>query len=153
MTLTIAQESPLSVDAATLLNGSEAALRAAYDITECSSYNAEELNTDNIRFFVARMGGSPVGCVALCAEDGYAEIKRLFTTPNVRGRGVAKALIAHLEEEARAAGMARILLESGSKLLAAVALYDALGYARRGPFGAYEQRDTTVFMEKALSPC
>ncbi|MEL7254148.1 MAG: GNAT family N-acetyltransferase [Pseudomonadota bacterium] len=150
MTLTIAQESPLSEDAATLLNGSEAALRAAYDINDCSSYNAEQLNADTIRFFVARLSGRPVGCVALCAEDGYGEIKRLFTIPDVRGQGVAKALVAHLEEAARAAGLPCILLESGSKLDAAVALYDAQGYIRRGAFGDYTQGDTTVFMEKRL---
>ncbi|MEO0371593.1 MAG: GNAT family N-acetyltransferase [Pseudomonadota bacterium] len=150
MTLTISQESPLTEEAATLLNGSEAALRVAYDINECSSYNAEQLNADTIRFFVARMHGRPVGCIALCAEDGYAEIKRLFTIPDIRGQGVAKALVAHLEQEARAAGLPCILLESGSKLDAAVALYDAQGYVRRGVFGDYHQGETTVFMEKRL---
>ncbi len=151
MTLTIAQESPLSEEAAALLSGSEAALREAYDITECCSYRGAELAAPNISFFVARLDGTAVGCVALCAEDGYGEIKRLFTVPQVRGQGVAKALVAHLEASAKAAAMPRILLESGSKLAAAVALYDAMGYTRRGPFADYAQGDTKVFMEKALS--
>lgn len=150
MTLTIAQESPLTEDAALLLSGSEAALRAAYDITECSSYNAAQLDADTVRFLVARLDGHPVGCIALCAEDGYAEVKRLFTVPDVRGQGVAKALVAHLEDAARADKHPRILLESGTKLKAAVALYGAMGYVTRGPFGDYEQGETTVFMEKSF---
>ena len=150
MTLTITQESPLTVDGAALLSGSEAALRAAYDITECSSYNAEELAAPNVRFFVARQSGTAVGCVALCTNETYGEIKRLFTLPQTRGQGVAKALVAHLEQAARDAGIDRIMLESGTKLDAAVALYDRIGYARRGPFGAYAQGETTVFMEKVL---
>ena len=150
MTLTIAQESPLTPDAAMLLSGSEDALREAYDITECSSYDAAQLDHERVQFFVARLSGKPVGCVALCVEDGFAEIKRLFTLPEARGHGVAKALVAHLEGAARANGQPRILLESGAKLAAAVGLYEALGYVRRGPFADYAQGDTTVFMEKAL---
>lgn len=150
MTLTISQENPLSEESETLLSGSEAALREAYDITECSSYNATELTAENIRFFVARRAGDPVGCIALCSEDGFVEIKRLFTLPEVRGQGIAKALVAHLEAAARADGASLILLETGSKLGAAVELYDALGYTRRGPFADYEQGKTTVFMEKGL---
>ena len=150
MTLTIAQESPLTEDAAQLLNGSEAALREAYDINECSSYDAAQLAADNVTFLVARLDGTPVGCVALCKEDGYGEIKRLFTVPDVRGQGIAKALVSHLEVTAQEGGIPRILLESGSKLEAAVALYDALGYVHRGPFADYAQGETTVFMEKAI---
>ena len=150
MTLTIAQESPLTEDATRLLNGSEAALREVYDMTECFSYNAAQLDVGSVRFLVARLDGQPVGCVALRTEDGYSEIKRLYTDPAVRGQGVAKALVADLETSARAEGCSRILLETGSKLKADVSLYDAIGYTRRGPFADYAQGDTTVFMEKAL---
>ena len=150
MTLTIAQESPLTEDASQLLNGSEAALREAYDINECSSYDAAQLAADNVTFLVARLDGKPVGCVALCEEDGYGEIKRLFTVSDVRGQGVAKALVSLLEMASQQGVMPRILRYSGAKLEAAVALYDALGYARRGPFADYAQGETTVFMEKAI---
>ena len=150
MTLTIAQESPLTEDASGLLAGSEAALREAYDITACSTYDASQLAAATIQFFVARQSGRPVGCVALCLEDGYAEIKRLITVKEEHGQGVAKALMAHLEDTAQASGVSRVLLETGSKLTAAVALYDALGYGRCGPFGDYEQGETTIFMQKGL---
>ncbi|MEM7732742.1 MAG: GNAT family N-acetyltransferase [Pseudomonadota bacterium] len=150
MTLTIAQESPLTEDVARLLNGSEAALRAANDTTACSTCNAEEQSAETIRFFVARKDGRPTGCVALGFEGDYAENNRLFKTPDVRGEGVAKALIYCLENEAHQAGCTQRLLESGTELTAAAVHYDVLGYESRGPFAGYEPGETTVLMEKRL---
>jgi len=149
--IAIAPESPLTHDGAMLLAGSETDLRAAYDITECSTFNAAQLADASISFLVARRAGQPLGCVALCDCGDYAEVKRLFVSPQARGTGLARALMADLETRAAAMGLPTVLLETGEKLAAAVALYTDLGYARRGPFGGYEQGETTVFMEKSLT--
>ncbi len=150
MTLAIAIEDPLSPDGLALIEGSEAALRELYTPEECFTFSPRELTAPGISFFVARRNGRPEGCVALCACGDYAEVKRLFVIPEARGTGTARALMTRLEAAARAAGHKIIRLETGPALTAAVALYHALGYSRRGPFGPYAAHPASLFMEKHL---
>jgi len=150
MTLVIASEDPLSPDGRELIAGSEAALRAVYTEDECFTFTAEELCGNDISFLVARAGGQAVGCVALCDYRTYGEIKRLYVTAAGRGTGVAQALMAALEDMARQAGHRSVRLETGTKLAAAVALYERLGYRERGPFGQYSAHPASMFMQKDL---
>jgi putative acetyltransferase len=150
MTLTITTEDPLSPEGLALIEGSEAALRAVYTPDECFTFTPEELAAPGISFFVARRNGRPVGCVALADCGDYAEIKRLFVRPEARGAGIARGLMAHLEAAARRAGHGLIRLETGPRLAAALALYRALGYKERGPFGTYADHPASLFMEKRL---
>ncbi|NSX53980.1 GNAT family N-acetyltransferase [Parasulfitobacter algicola] len=150
MTLTVHIESPLTQDAAILIQGSEAALRDVYTADECFSFTAAELDKPGISFFVARSNGAPVGCVALCAYETYGEIKRLYVDPTGRGLGIAKTLMAALETHAKDASLDQIKLETGDKLAAAVALYGRLGYKICGPFGDYSEHPASLFMEKSL---
>ena len=66
-----------------------------------------------------------------------AEIKRMFVTPVARGRGVARRLLGHLEDSARAEGVERFVLETGTMQPDAMALYEATGYEPVVPFGHY----------------
>lgn len=153
MHLKIAPESPLSPDGRALVDGSETALRMVYRASECFSFTAEELDRPGIQFLVARdaaKAAPPLGCVALCDLGSYGEVKRLFVPEEGRGKGVAQALMADLEARARALGHCHIRLETGPKLAAAVALYEALGFRKRGPFGAYKAHPASLFMEKPL---
>lgn len=147
----IAAEDPLTPEGRALIDGSEAALRSVYTEDECFTFTADELAKPGISFFVARSkDGTPLGCVASCDYSSYAEVKRLFVPPEGRGQGTAKALMDHLEASARADGKSCIRLETGDKLEAAVALYAARGYTKRGPFGDYEDHPASLFMEKPL---
>ena len=80
--------------------------------------------------------------------DGYAELKRIFTTRAARGRGVAKAIVTALEEIAKGAGLSVVRLETGLASPEAIALYKRLGYREIGPFGEYAENGSSVFMEK-----
>jgi putative acetyltransferase len=151
MTLTIAQESPLSETGRALIAGSQAALRAVYTADECFTFTPDELAKPSIRFFVARRDGQPVGCVALCDCGHYAEIKRLYVAPTAQNSGTGRKLMSHLEQAARQLGHRIIRLETGPKLTAGVALYQKIGYQIRGPFGDYADHAASLFMEKHLS--
>jgi putative acetyltransferase len=83
-------------------------------------------------------------------EPGQAEIKRLFVQPAARGRGIGRALMAQLEWLAAEEGVSLLQLETGVKQPEALSLYRALGYAERGPFGAYRPDPLCLFMEKRL---
>lgn len=151
MTLTIRAESPLTPDAHHLIEGSEEALRAVYTPDECFTFTAKELDDPAITFLVARQNDQAIGCVALVDYNTYGEVKRLFVTPHARGTGAAQALMDQLETLCRQAGHMQVMLETGEKLAAAVALYRARGYLERGPFGDYPDHPASLFMAKSLA--
>ncbi|MFI9642206.1 GNAT family N-acetyltransferase [Micromonospora sp. NPDC051925] len=89
-------------------------------------------------FLVARLDGEPVGCAGWRSHgDDSAELKRMYTVPAVRGRGVARAVLAAVEDSARRHGRKRIILECGDRQPEAVALYTSAGYERIPNFGYY----------------
>ena len=149
--LMIAQESPVSEDARRLIDGSEAALAKVYTPEECFSFSPEELDTPDTAFLVARQDAVALGCIALVANDGYGEIKRLYVDDAARGRDIGAKLVEALEAEARRRGITHMMLETGDKLATAVKLYRRLGYTDCGPFGGYPDIDATMFMEKKLA--
>jgi GNAT superfamily N-acetyltransferase len=60
--------------------------------------------------------------------DGDAELKRMFVVREARGRGLARRILARLEETAREAGRTRMVLETGTMQPEAIALYESSGY-------------------------
>jgi putative acetyltransferase len=150
MPLNIRTESPLTAHAHELIAGSEAALREVYSADECFTFTADQLDDPKITFLVAYADKDPVGCVALVDYGSYGEVKRLYVTPKARGSEAARALMSTLEDISRKMGHPSIMLETGEKLVAAVRLYQKIGYFERGPFGEYADHPASLFMEKPL---
>jgi GNAT superfamily N-acetyltransferase len=67
-------------------------------------------------------------------DEGVAEIKRMFVRPVARSRGVARELLAALEEAARELGYARVRLDTGPKQIHGLALYRSAGYVDVPPY-------------------
>ncbi|HEX5542415.1 MAG TPA: GNAT family N-acetyltransferase [Micromonospora sp.] len=100
----------------------------------------KEFEPPNGAFLVALLNGEPVGCAGWRShgEDGdIAELKRMYTVPTARGRGVARTLLAAVERSAREHGRRRLVLESGDKQPEAIALYERCGYEQIEDFGFY----------------
>jgi GNAT superfamily N-acetyltransferase len=83
-------------------------------------------------------------------EDGDAELKRMFVVAQMRGRGLARRLLAALEEDARAAGRTRMVLETGTEQPEAIALYTSSGYEPCTKFGYYRFHEASRCFAKAL---
>jgi GNAT superfamily N-acetyltransferase len=96
--------------------------------------------------------GTAVGCGALRAlGNGVAELKRMYVVPPARGRGVARAVLAALEDAARRRGWTTLRLETGPRQPEAVGLYRSAGYRPVPAFGAYaEGADDSLFFERLL---
>ena len=89
-------------------------------------------------FVVGRRGGVPVASGALRRLDEQtAEVKRMYVAPEVRRQGVARAVLAYLEEYARSTGVARLVLETGNEQPEALAFYTSAGYRPVTPYGFY----------------
>ena len=82
--------------------------------------------------------------------DGDAELKRMFVVAAARGRGLARRVLAALEEDARAAGRARMVLETGAKQPEAIALYTSSGYDPCAKFGYYRHYEDSRCFAKPL---
>ncbi|MEV6581394.1 GNAT family N-acetyltransferase [Streptomyces sp. NPDC051582] len=80
-------------------------------------------------FLIARVGDEAVGCggVRLLGEH-TAEIKRMYVSGVARGHGIGRYLLEHLEQHAASRGATRIMLETGRRNTAALALYHRAGY-------------------------
>ncbi|MFF9770754.1 GNAT family N-acetyltransferase [Streptomyces sp. NPDC014636] len=83
-------------------------------------------------------------------EDGDAELKRMYVVEGMRGRGLARRMLTALEEDARAAGRVRMVLETGTKQPEAIALYTSSGYAPCGKFGYYREYEESRCFAKRL---
>lgn len=82
--------------------------------------------------------------------DGDAELKRMYVVPEARGLGLARRMLARLEDDARAAGRTRMVLETGIKQPEAIALYTSEGYTPCTKFGHYRHHDESRCMAKLL---
>ena len=97
--------------------------------------DADDFRPPHGRFLLARLGPRPIGCVSLRRFDaGSGEVKRLWVDAAARGRGVARALMAALENEARRLGMSHLVLDTNAALPEAVALYRATGWQKIPPY-------------------
>ncbi|WP_411761295.1 GNAT family N-acetyltransferase [Streptomyces tunisiensis] len=83
-------------------------------------------------------------------RDGDAELKRMYVVEEMRGRGLARRILAALEEDARAAGRVRMVLETGTKQPEAIALYASSGYEPCEKFGYYRFHEDSRCYAKTL---
>jgi putative acetyltransferase len=135
----------------------DSALSAEYKPEQRHGLAVEAIFQPHIRFFLARLNGEAVGCGGVALFAQFAEVKRMYVRDAARGRGVAQALLARIEMEARAAGLAALCLETGDQQKAAMRLYTRAGFVRCPAFGAYaamapEAIATSVFFERLLLP-
>ena len=139
--------------AVALIQALDAELLARYPEPGASHFDlaADEVAPGRGAFLIAARAGEAVGCGAVrCVEPGAGEIKRMYVRPVARGAGVGRAVLAALEAEARALGLARLLLETGVRQPEAIALYERAGFSRTERFGDYEAHALSVFMGKDL---
>lgn len=105
-----------------------------------------------LRFFVLTVAGKPAGCGALRQlEPDTAELKRMFVRRGFRGQGLSRGLIRQLEEEARAAGIRVLKLETGPRQIEALGLYRSEGYVDIPRYGEYVDSPDSICMQKLLS--
>jgi GNAT superfamily N-acetyltransferase len=108
-----------------------------------------ELGPPDGRFLVIWLDGEPVAGGGLKRlGDGLAEIKRMYVAPAARSRGLARRLLAALEDAARDLGYARVRLDTGPAQPHARALYLSAGYEQIPDYNANPHAD--FWAEKRL---
>lgn len=153
MQITVAAEPFDSDDARRLI--------AALDEHLASRYPPEQRFGPNLKpeqiveglgtFVIARSEGRAVGCGALRKlDETSAEVKRMYVEPRLRGQGVAKQVLNHLERVGRELGVHRLVLETGIYQAEAIALYHGAGFEPVRCWGEYAESVTSVCFEKRI---
>lgn len=100
---------------------------------------------------VAYKNQLPLGCGAIKEYDqNTMEIKRMFTSIQHRGQGIASLILSELEKWALELSYDRCILETGIKQTEAIELYKKNGYLLIPNYGQYTNVETSVCFEKAL---
>jgi len=97
---------------------------------------------------LALSGSTPVGCLVVTGPaDGRSEIKRLWTDPAFRGRGIASDLLHAALEHAAERDAGTVRLSVWKWRTGAIALYERFGFAVTE---SWDDRDELVCMERAV---
>ncbi len=151
MLTTITAERPDTADAMQLIAELEDYLEPLYPSESRHGLSVARLIEEKVAFFVIRHDGVAAGCGGVKLFDTeYGEVKRMYIRPTFRGLGLAKLMLQQLAAHARQHGVDLLRLETGIYQLEAIGLYERFGFARIGPFGAYQLDPLSLFYEKHL---
>jgi len=141
-----------SADALALIEAVQREYEVRYGSRDVSQIPVAEFAPPQGIFLVGRDEGEPVACggMRLVAPD-LGELKRMYVVPTARRRGMARALLHRLEDEARLLGATRLRLETGLGQPEAIALYEGAGYQPTEPFGPYAGNVLARHLAKTLT--
>jgi putative acetyltransferase len=138
-----------------LIESLNAELTGAYPEPGSTHFGLDPADVSDGRgaFLVIYQEENAVGCGAVRLLDPEtAELKRMYVSPARRGRGLGRRLVAALETEARALGVRRLILETGIRQTAALALYRATGFQPIPLYGEYlRSPETSICLGKVLA--
>ena len=94
----------------------------------------------------------PLGCGAIKEFDATAmEVKRMYTSPESRGKGIATKILLELEKWTKELSYEKCVLETGKRQPEAIQLYTKSGYKKIPNYGQYEGVANSVCFEKILN--
>lgn len=155
MTLTITVETPLQDDVRAMVADLNAHMIPLTPREFQFQLTVEQMAEPGMTVFVARdENGAAVGMASLKDHgSGLGEVKRMYTTPAVRGQRVGSALLARIEALGRELGLGALKLETGEApgFEPAWRVYERGGFAPCGAFLDYPDSGYSRFYEKKLS--
>ena len=93
----------------------------------------------------------PIGCGAIKEFDATAmEVKRMYTSPESRGKGIATKILSELEKWTEELSYGKCVLETGKKQPEAIQLYTKKGYKMIPNYGQYVGIENSVCFEKSF---
>jgi GNAT superfamily N-acetyltransferase len=116
------------------------------------AFYAQYNKLDKIKHVVvAYENEKAVGCGAMKEyEPGSMEIKRMYTSPESRGKGIATKILTELENWAAELSYKKCVLETGKRQSEAIELYKKSGYTLIPNYGQYAGKDNSLCFEKEM---
>jgi putative acetyltransferase len=150
--ITVSRESPDQPEIRAMIEALDKTLDTVYAGFCNYRLNVSQLQAPDVHFFVARNAEHrALGMGAVKFHPDFAEIKRMYCVPEVRGQGVGRTILETLFATARAQGKTIARLETGLRLQSAVRLYEKYGFTHIPAFDEYvATADTSYCMEAKL---
>ena len=116
------------------------------------SFYAQFNKINKIKYVVVAYENSqPVGCGAIKEyAPNTIEIKRMYTLPENRGKGIATKVLTELEIWANELSYEKCILETEKKQPEAIGLYKKNGYKLIPNYGQYAEIENSVCFEKDI---
>lgn len=148
-TWTITPDDPRRADVLGLLQRHLEFARAVTPPEDVHALDLDGLLDRSVTFFSLRDDERLLGIGAIKQlDDVHFELKSIHTAEEARGYGVGRAMVDHLLGVARERGAQRVSLETGNveEFAPSRALYARAGFVECGPFGDYEDGNTSAYM-------
>ena len=136
-----------------LLEYHRTSARAQTEPKSAHALDLAELQSPDISFWAIWDDETLLGIGALKRlSANHGEVKSMHTVQSMRGKGVGSAMLRHLIATARASGMSRLSLETGSQeyFHPAHALYKSHGFVECPPYAGYVLDPNSIYMTLAL---
>lgn len=116
------------------------------------SFYSQFNKIDKIKYVVvAYENDVPASCGAIKEYSPETmEVKRMYTIPGSRGKGIASEVLAELERWAAELFYRKCVLETGKRQPEAIGLYEKSGYKAIPNYGQYAGVENSVCFEKEL---
>jgi putative acetyltransferase len=149
--MTIIEHRIDSDEARSLIQKLDAELHERYSASSVHGVDAGAFIGARGRFFIAEVDGGHAGCGALRPlDEASAEIKRMYVIKALRGRGISRLMLNHLESIARDRGHSHVLVETGDRQPEAQSLFRSSGYRQIEAFGEYVGDPHSICFRKDL---
>ncbi len=116
------------------------------------TFYAQLNKTDKIKHvIIAYENDKPISCGAIREySPTIMEIKRMYTIPGNRGKGIATKILNELEKWASELAYQKCILETGKRQPDAIWLYQKNGYKTIPNYGKYVEMENSVCFEKKI---
>jgi putative acetyltransferase len=152
MAITVQIETPLQDDVRMLIAELNDALLELTPPEYCFHLTVEQMAEPGVTVWVARDAGRAVACGALKRHTTrIAEVKRMYTRPEHRGKGIARRILGEIVNVALDENIEELVLETGDRHQAAWAIYEKAGFNRCGPVLDYPDSGYSIFYHKQLA--
>lgn len=150
---TVDLDAPARPDVARLLAHHEALMRAQTCYDSCHVKSADDLARIGARLLSLRDDGTLLALAALVPiEAEHEELKSMHVAQSARGQGAGRALLSAMIDDARARGILRLSLETGSGADHAIAraLYARAGFVVCRAYAGYAEDPQSTFMTRDI---
>ena len=116
------------------------------------AFYAQLNKTDKIKHvIVAYENDKPISCGAIREySPAIMEVKRMYTIPESRGKGIATKVLNEIEKWASELAYQKCILETGKRQPDAIWLYQKNGYRAILNYGKYVEMENSVCFEKEI---
>lgn len=143
--------SPTDSRAASLMQAQQRELRGLYQDTDERTEPFGPASLEGGVLLALEEEGTLLACGALKRlTPDTAEVKRMYTVPGARGRGLGRQILGGLIARGREMGYARLVLETGDRQAEAIRLYESAGFTRIPNYGYYAGMEGSLCYELPL---